>query len=159
MDKNRRIAIGSAIIMLLMVALTGLPYFSYDGGSVSISSYVWFPYEHAEFETYLAGQFEGYEINSVIGTPIFLQVSGVIGAALLIWLNGKRFAPLVPLCYGAIGTVGYLTSGFLRLGSAWGLHLALLVILVGLGALGLYWQLREARNERAALVRDEQVTA
>lgn len=160
MERKRTLAIVAAVLMLSMVILTGIPYFSYDGGSASISGYVWFPYEYTEFETYLTGQIEGYSINDAVGIPIFIQVFGVLGAIFLIWKNSAAFAPFIPLAYGVIGGIGYMSSGFLRLGGAWGLHLALLVALVAVGALGIAWYAAEIREEKkASLVKDKEVLA
>lgn len=150
MSTTRKLSLTAAILMLLMVALTGLSYFSYDGGRVSISGYVWFPTEHAEFETYLASQIEGYNVNDAVGIPIFIQIFGVVCAALLIWKGDKPWTAWTSVGYGLIGGIGYLSSSFLKLGGAWGLHLALLVIILALGGVALYMAYRERGESQQA---------
>lgn len=149
MDTRRIIHILIAVAMVFLVVLTGVPYFQYEGGAASISGYVWFPYEHAEFEAYLQTQIADYNINDAVGIPIFIQVFGILGAILLILKGGSILSSIYAVAWGGIGLIGYATSRFLQLGGMYGLHIAVLVAALVLGGVNLVLFFRSQKEKEA----------
>ena len=85
MDKAKTFNIITIILMGVLLVLHFLPFWSYDGISTSIQSYVWFPTDHAPLESYIAGQVGGdYQINDIVLMPILVLVMTVIGIILCI---------------------------------------------------------------------------
>ena len=67
MKKTQTLNFVSVVLMAVYVILLFLPFWSYDGISSSIQSYIWFPGEKAELTAYLTAQLgESYTINNII---------------------------------------------------------------------------------------------
>lgn len=136
MEKSRIFNIISIVLMGALLVLHFMPFWSYDGMSTSIQSYVWFPTDHAALETYIAGQVGGeYSINSIILMPIIVLVTTVAGMILNIMFNDNLFVSLVPLGCGLVGVWGYLSKAAFRLGGNWSLHLIVCIAMVAAAGL------------------------
>lgn len=127
-----------AAVMLLMVVLLFVPFWNTGEQTVSINSYVWMPSDQRALETYFADTLgEKVDINSVVTAPVFLLLLGALGAVLSIFKGQSAFGSLLGIPFGIVGIWGYATCPVLRLGSMWGLHLALCIaaLVLSVGAL------------------------
>lgn len=132
------------VLMGVLLVLHFMPFWSYDGISTSIQTYVWFPTEHADLGTYIAGQVGGdYNINSIVLMPVLVLVLTVIGIVLCIIKSENLFVGLLPLGCGLIGIWGYLSKAAFRLGTNWVLHLMVCIAMVAAGALKMYFLAKE----------------
>ena len=117
---------------------TFLPFWSYDGISSSIQSYIWFPGEKAELTAYLTAQLgESYTINNIIWPPILSFVAAVVGVILCAMYNDEPLMCLIPIIGGLIGAWGYLTTPAFQLGGNWILHLVVCIAMILIGVLTL----------------------
>ncbi|MBE5783418.1 MAG: hypothetical protein E7329_08920 [Clostridiales bacterium] len=127
----------SALVMAVIVVLLFTPFWHFGEGeaaqAVSINSYVWFPSDNTQVESYFQEALgEKPEINSVIVMPILLLIFGAIGTVLCILKADQPFVAVFPASVGVAGIWGFATVPALRLGSTWGIMLALCIALVGL---------------------------
>lgn len=115
-----------------------MPFWSYEGLSTSIQTYIWFPSDHAQLETYLASQVGGeFSINSILLMPILVLVMTVAGIVLCIWRWDIPYMSIIPLVCGMVGVWGYLTKPAFQLGSNWVLHLVVCIGMIASSALTL----------------------
>ncbi len=143
MEKSRICNIICVLLMGVLLVLQFLPFWSYDGMSTSIQSYVWFPTDHAALNTYIAGSVGGeYSINSIVLMPILVLVTAVIGIVLCITMSDNIFVGLLPLGCGLAGIWGYLTKAALQLGTNWGLHLAVCIGMLAVAALRIFFMIK-----------------
>ena len=135
----------AAVSLILMICMF-VPFWTVPetGESVSISAYVGFPEDEKALQNYLkdsAG--DDYNINSVVIGPVFIIVFGAIGIALCLLKSGSGFCALLPAAAGCGGAWGYITQAALQLGSGWGLHLALCILLVAIAAFTVFNGIKE----------------
>lgn len=131
MEKSKICNITCILLMGILLILHFMPFWSYDGMSTSIQSYVWFPTDHAELESYIAGQLgEEYSINSIILMPVIIIITTVAGMVLCILKSDNIFVGSVPFVCGLVGVWGYLSKAAFRLGTNWCLHLVVCIALV-----------------------------
>ena len=141
-----------AAVMLLMVVLLFVPFWNTGEQTVSINSYVWMPSGQTKLEAYFADALgEKVDINSVVTAPVLLLVLGVLGAALSIFKGQSAFGSLLGIPFGIVGIWGYATCPVLRLGSLWGLHLALCIAALALSVGALVSGLLKASDNSAIL--------
>ena len=123
-----------AVLALALLILQFAPYWHFEGEneqSSSIQSYIWLPENHKELESYLSGEFDGdYSINDLVTMPALMLPMAAVALVLCVIKNDKWQASLLPAACGALGVWGYLTGAAFRLGSCWGLHLAVCIALL-----------------------------
>lgn len=138
MKKTQTLNFVSVVLMAVYVILLFLPFWSYDGISSSIQSYIWFPGEKAELTAYLTAQLgESYTINNIIWPPILSFVAAVVGVILCAIYNDEPLMCLIPIVGGLIGVWGYLTTPAFQLGGNWILHLVVCIAMILIGVLTL----------------------
>jgi hypothetical protein len=109
-------AIVMAVLVICSMALQFVPYFRYDGGSVSLAGYMAFPLENKDATAYLVSQNEGFVTNDIVAEFFTPLIGGII---LLILLYRYRENMIVMGLSGAWGLSGMLIfalNSSLRLG-------------------------------------------
>ena len=136
MEKSKIFNIITIVLMGALLVLHFMPFWSYDGISTSIQSYVWFPGNHAALETYIVGQVGvDYSINDIVLMPVLVLVLTVVGIVLCIWKSDIPFVSLIPLACGLAGIFGYASQPAMQLGTNWVLHLVVCIAMVVTSAL------------------------
>ena len=124
-----------ALLMIVLLVLQFLPYWQYaeDGGSCSISGYVWFPTDHKELESWISAQVEGYDLNGFVGAALLVFGLAVTGTAFCLFQRRNGWPSVLVTACGAAGMIVYLCNGALRLGSVWLVHLLVCAAVLALG--------------------------
>lgn len=137
-----------ALLLMILFILQFTPFWQYGeaGESCSISSYVWFPSDQKELESWLGAQAEDHDLNSFVGMPILTLVLSAAGAVLCLIKPDNGWTALLPTACGLFGAIGYLTTPALKLGMGWTWHLLLCIALLVLGVFGLVQWIREIRG-------------
>lgn len=137
-----------ALLLMILLVMQFTPYWQYGeaGESCSIGSYVWFPSDHKDVETWLNGQIEDFDLNGFVGMPVLLLALSAVGAVLCLIKPDKGWTALLPTLCGAAGTIAYLTDAALKLGSGWAWHLLICIVLLALGIYGLTQWIKEIRS-------------
>ena len=137
MSKVRIGNIACIVITLVLMVCQFMPFWAVpdSGETASISAYVGFPGEQQAVGSYLEAETgEGFNINHVVIGPVTIIALGAVGIALCLFRSANAFCALIPAAAGCVGAWGYITQTALQLGSGWGLHLALCVLLIAAAA-------------------------
>lgn len=130
-----------ALLIVLSLALQFVPFWHHEAGSASINAYVWLPSHNAETTALLkAALGEDFTVGQMVAWPAAQLVCGLVGLVLCLFCQESAFAPVMALVTGVVGSIGYLATPALQLGACWGLHLAVGVLLAGMGWITLWWK-------------------
>lgn len=146
MKKNKICNYVCIALMAILFVLQFMPFWSYDGVSVSIQSYVWFPANHTTLDTYIGSQISGYSINDIVWMPVITLVATVGGIILFVKAPDNAYVGIVPLICGIIGTWAYMTKEPLHLGTNWVLHLVVCIAMVVVSFLRTIWIIKEKKS-------------
>ena len=123
-------------LMLAVFVMHLLPYWSYQGQSVSIAGYVIRPYEHSTFTELFRSYFgKKYRITLLFGLPMVLSMVGSLLGSVLCVIRCRKWASyLVPVACGLLGIYGLLAGQPYRLSGMWlpMVILHALVLIVGI---------------------------
>lgn len=133
------IGIAASVLMIALVALQFLPYWSYQGESASIAGYVWRPHEYSTFTDLFRSYFgKKFRITLMFGLPMALTLAAnLVGSVLCIIKASKPAAFLVPTASGILGIFVLLTQQPYRLGGLWLPSLILYALVLVLGIVGI----------------------
>ncbi len=128
-----------SILMLALVILHFIPYWRYQGESVSLAAYLWRPYEHTAFTTVFRSYFgKGFKVSLLFALPLALTLAAnAVGTVLCTLKSGHRAVWLVPVISAILGLYGFLSAPAYRLSGLWLLHVILYALMLVLGILGL----------------------
>ena len=142
-NKGMAINVLCAVLMAILLFLQFTPFWHYGeaGETCSISSYIWFPSEHKEVDSWLTSQAEGHDLNSFVAMPILTLVLSAVGMIFCLMKAKNGWTALFSAACGTVGILTYLISPALRLGNGWAWHLLLCIVLTALGVVGLIQQI------------------
>lgn len=149
--RNNKAAAGmlvSALLMVILLVLQFTPFWNYGeaGESCSISSYIWFPSDHKDLESWLGTNAEGHDLNSFVWLPILVLVLSALGAVFCVTKPDAGATSLLPAGCGIAGIIAYLTEPALKLGAGWMGHLVICIVLLVLGVYGIAQWVRDLRS-------------
>ena len=102
---------------------------------LSILGYVGFPYNVEDFTTEMTYRIENFYINDVVLLPIVLLVLGILGVVVCFIKRDKMSSGFLPVAFGIVGVIGYLTSDFLKLGDGYATHIICYAVIFVISAL------------------------
>lgn len=138
LTKVMNIACAVLALVLLVMQFTPFWYMGEETEPVSIGGYVWLPSDHGEVTSYLQEQVSSdFKINDIIAMPILVLLLGAATIVVCIWQMNNPLVGLLPIACGLSGVWGFLAKAAFRLGSTWGMQLALCIGLIALGAAAL----------------------
>lgn len=130
----------SIVLMIILLVCQFTPFWTYgeNGETASIQDYIWNPTEYGDLEKYFKAEVSAdYDINSILLMPILVLVLAVAGAVTGGIKIGHAWVGAFPAVCGLVGVWGYLSKAVFQMGSHWGLHLALCVVLLIIGVFNL----------------------
>ncbi len=138
-SRTQWLGIAASVLMLVLFVMHFLPYWRYQGASVSIAGYVIRPYEYATFTNLFRSYFgKKFRITLLFGLPMLLSMAGsLIGSVLCVLKSGKAAVYLVPMACGALGLCGLLINQPYKLGGMWLPMLILFALVLILGIVGM----------------------
>lgn len=136
---TKLIGVAAAAMMLALVILNFLPYWLYQGQSVSLGGYVWRPYEHSEFTNLFKSYFgKSFKVTLLFALPLALTlVANAAGAVLCVIRSGSASSYLLPIVSGILGLSAFLITPAFRLSGLWIAHVILYALILLLGIVGL----------------------
>lgn len=106
------------ILMLGVLILQYVPYWSCSDDGSSIADYVWWPDQHKkltnEFRSILG---RDYEVQQMVLMPVTVFIACILGITLSIIKPGKIGTFIFPFIAGAMGLYGFLVAPVFSLGS------------------------------------------
>ena len=130
MEKSRICNYGCVILMGVLLILHFIPFWNIGGHNLSIQNYVWFIYKYPEVESFFIAQNGAFSVNVFVLMPILVLVLTILGIIFCIKIDDEYSTTLLPLACGLVGIWGYLSRPEFQLGNAWGLHLAVRILMV-----------------------------
>ena len=116
------------VLMVILLVLQFMPFWSYGDQSNSIQGYIWFPTECDELEDYFVENVgSDYSVNDVVVMPITTLFATVGTVVLFVFFKERIFTAIVPAICGVVGIYGYLSKPIYQLGAGWGFHVVLCV--------------------------------
>lgn len=112
---------------------------------LSILGYIGFPYEVEDFTEEMAYKIKNFYINDVILVPILLLVLAILGVVVCYLKRDKLSAAILPLAFGLVGVIGYLTSDFLKLGDKFTTHVVGYAIIVVISIVHIVLSIKEKK--------------
>ena len=126
------------VLMLALLVMQFVPFWTEGDGTASISDYIWFPREHKELNNALKAEFgKDYRINQYLVGPIALLVSAAAGIVFSVLKRGKLNSFLLPLICGFAGYTTYFTYAPYKLGSNWIVHAILSIAVLAVAVIGI----------------------
>jgi len=130
-------------ILAVMLVLTFLPYWHYEGGSASLSGYTWLPTNHEALESYFEATLGDYSIGKEFGATIIVTVLGLAALVLQIIFQSFPSCPIAAVVIGAAGLWGYTGSAVLSLGGMQTLLIILSVAALVFGVIGVIMKIAD----------------
>ena len=125
-------------LMLALLVMQFVPFWTEGDGTASISDYIWFPREHKELNNSLKEVFgKDYRINQYLIGPIALLVSAAAGIVFSVLKRGKLNSFLLPLVCGLAGYTTYFTYAPYKLGANWIVHASLSIAVLAVAVIGI----------------------
>lgn len=133
------IGIGAALLMLTLVVLYFIPYWLYQGQSVSLGGYIWRPYKHSAFTDLFKSYFgKSFRVTLLFSLPMALTlVTNTLGAVLCAINSHKGVTFLLPVISGSLGLYALITSPAFQLSGLWTIHVVLYGLVLALGIVGM----------------------
>lgn len=112
LSKMQWFGIAVSVPMIVLFVLHFLPYWRYQGESVSIAGYVIRPYEYSTFTNLFRSYFGNkYRITLLFGLPMALTMVGcLVGSVLCTLKSSKAVVYLAPIASGALCIYGLLNG-------------------------------------------------
>ena len=112
LSKMQWFGIAVSVLMFALFVLHFLPYWRYQGESVSIAGYVIRPYEYSTFTNLFRSYFGNkYRITLLFGLPMALTMVGcLVGSVLCTLKSSKAVVYLAPIASGALCIYGLLNG-------------------------------------------------
>lgn len=124
-----------ALVMAVLVVLQFVPFWHVDGEGISTMGYLGFPDDHNNLSSWLNSSIAGgFSINQIVGWVFFGTVACIVGVILCVKFRENAPSALMSAVAGIIGILFCVTEPAFRMGSLWGLHLVLYILLLGLAA-------------------------
>ena len=138
LHNTKWIGIAVSVLMFILVILQFVPFWRYQGESLSIAGYIWRPYEHSEFTSLFKSYFgKGFKISLMFAMPMVATlVANTVGTVLCAIKYSSKAVYLLPVVSAVAGIYGYLAAPAFQLGSSWIIHLVLYILVMAAGACG-----------------------
>ena len=138
-----------AILMLTVLILQYIPYWTYSDGSASIADYVWWPEHHKALTKEFRNDFgRDYAVQQIVLMPVTILVTTILGVVVCVLKPGKIGAFILPLITGAMGLYGFLTVPVFSLGSTYIVQIVASAVLLVVAIIGGVFSILNKRSER-----------
>ena len=130
-----------AAVMILLVLMQFLPFWTVEDTGVSVMGYMGFPDDHSNLTSWLDDTVSGgFVINNLVGWFFFTTALSIVGSVLCIRYREKSLIALLPAACGIVGILYCASEPAFRLGQGWILQLLLYCLLLVLPVLSiLHW--------------------
>ena len=119
-----------AALMALLLVLQFLPFWSCETQTVSILGYICEPLEFGDITVAIGDAVPDFVVNNIVLQPVLIFLLSLAGTVCcLIWRKNPLTA-LIPAACGLIGIWSFSTNPALQLGSNWGLHLLVCILIL-----------------------------
>ncbi len=148
---TRVVSILVAIMMLALLAMQFMPFWSAKDDSASIQGFIWAPGEHKALEKFFKGEYSDlyesrYVINGFYMMPVIVFICSIAGTVMCLTKPCEWIWYLLPVICGFFGVWGYLSQPMFQLGPNWIIHLVLCIAVAVVGLIGLICNLLSLKS-------------
>lgn len=145
MKKAARIVnIVLAVLMLALLVLQFLPYWTVGDKQVSIQEYIWWPLDNKDLtKEFTALYGKSFDLSVVNGMPLIVFFFTVIGVVFTVLKNKESWISIFATVCGVGAIYGYLAKPAFQLNPIWPAHLALGIVITLVSIFPLYVFIRE----------------
>lgn len=141
------ISFAVAVLMLALLVMQFLPFWSVEEDTVSIGGYIWMPNEHKNLTKSFRAELDDKKFDPVRIAlwPVLTLVLGAIGIVMCLLKRGSTPSFLLSIGCGLASTLGFLNPLF-QLGANWQIHLVVSILVLAAGIAGLVLALVENKK-------------
>ncbi len=119
-ERTKKCSIVCGVLTLILLILHFVPYWSFEGETLSLGGYVWLDPSNPQFAQYVLHN-TGAEanVNPIIFMSVFIILFGILGAGVSFWKPKNGYVTLVADIAALAGIVFFIASPMLRLSFMW----------------------------------------
>lgn len=148
MDGQKIINIILAVLMLVMLILQFIPFWSMGSQEISIGEYAWLPTEHEDFTTYFQQAIGNSNFHA--GYVAYINVIVLLACTMGIIFCFKNaddvWPSIFPAACGIAVIYGHFARPVFHMGAMWKFHLVLAIGMIALTGLSLIFWIKKARS-------------
>ena len=137
-----------AIVILALLVMQFLPFWTTEKETVSINDYLWMPNEHKSVTKLFKAELDDKKFDpiKIVLWPVLTLVLGVAGIILCFIKKDTLLPYLMTILCGLTGTLTYLTNPVYQWGANWIVHLIVAIVVLVAGVAGLVLKLLADRK-------------
>ena len=129
------ISFALAVLILGLLVMQFLPFWTTEKETVSMNEYLWMPNEHKSVTKLFKAELDDKKFDpiKIVLWPVLTLVLGVAGIVLCILKRGEFLPCLMTVLCGATGVLTYVTNPVYQMGANWQLHAAVAAVVLVAG--------------------------
>ena len=137
-----------AVVILALLVMQFLPFWTTEKETVSINDYLWMPNEHKSVTKLFKAELDDKKFDpiKIVLWPVLTLVLGVAGIILCFIKKDTLLPYLMTILCGLTGTLTYLTNPVYQWGANWIVHLIVAIVVLVAGVAGLVLKLLADRK-------------
>ena len=137
-----------AIVILALLVMQFLPFWTTEKETVSINDYLWMPNEHKSVTKLFKAELDDKKFDpiKIVLWPVLTLVLGVAGIILCFIEKDTLLPYLMTILCGLAGMLTYLTNPVYQWGANWIVHLIVAIVVLVAGVAGLVLKLLADRK-------------
>ena len=137
-----------AIVILALLVMQFLPFWTTEKETVSINDYLWMPNEHKSVTKLFKAELDDKKFDpiKIVLWPVLTLVLGVAGIILCFIKKDTLLPHLMTILCGLAGMLTYLTNPVYQWGANWIVHLIVAIVVLVAGVAGLVLKLLADRK-------------
>ena len=137
-----------AIVILALLVMQFLPFWTTEKETVSINDYLWMPNEHKSVTKLFKAELDDKKFDpiKIVLWPVLTLVLGVAGIILCLIKKDTLLPYLMTILCGLAGMLTYLTNPVYQWGANWIVHLIVAIVVLVAGVAGLVLKLLADRK-------------
>ena len=137
-----------AVVILALLVMQFLPFWTTEKETVSINDYLWLPNEHKSVTKLFKAELDDKKFDpiKIVLWPVLTLVLGFAGIILCFIKKDTLLPYLMTILCGLTGTLTYLTNPVYQWGANWIVHLIVAIVVLVAGVAGLVLKLLADRK-------------
>lgn len=137
-ERTKKCSIVCAVLTLILLILHFVPYWSFEGGSLSIGGYVWLDPSNPHFAQYVLHNL-GVEanVNPIIFMSVFVILFGILGAAASFWKSQNGYVTLIADIAAVAAIIFFVSNPMLRLSFMWIIQFIICIAIIAFSVLAI----------------------
>ena len=137
-----------AIVILALLVMQFLPFWTTEKETVSINDYLWMPNEHKSVTKLFKAELDDKKFDpiKIVLWPVLTLVLGVAGIILCFIKKDTLLPYLMTILCGLAGVLTYLANPVYQWGANWIVHLIVAIVVLVAGVAGLVLKLLADRK-------------